>query len=197
MLDPKDDRDEATKRLHPRYIPLLDYTMLLYYTEYFIRACTTCLPNTTARPSLDVVIDAEFKTRDYACKLLRDAHLEGHTMSLTMALGQALRDCHGFWHFTLAHSRSEINKANKKAKLESDARQNSSRNGNGNGNNGYNGNGNGRRHMYFDDSNWKKNDKDEWVFTFPQRNPKGGKAGKGKGKGDRNQASANSTENKS
>ena len=114
VLDPNDERPEAVRNANPRYIPLLDYTTLLNYCEHFMRACTSPLQGSTQRPSLEVVLKAELETRDWACRLLRDAHLEGRSLSLSAALSQSLRHCNGYWHSTNAQSRSETLSSAKK-----------------------------------------------------------------------------------
>ena len=175
VLDPNDERPEAVRNANPRYIPLLDYTTLLNYCEHFMRACTSPLQGSTQRPSLEVVLKAELETRDWACRLLRDAHLEGRSLSLSAALSQSLRDCNGYWHFTTTQSRGEVNRSAKKAKSFDDSGSNQ-RTTNGKQTN------RNRDNPYWDNSNWKQNDKGEWQYTKPLQK-KGAKGTKGKGKG--------------
>ena len=106
ILDPEDDRDPAARAADPRYIPLAEFGPAMAYADHFLRAATDNIPGTKIRPTLESVLDAEIRTREYAFKQVREAHLEGKTISISTALTQALTHCYGFWRFSPAQGRN-------------------------------------------------------------------------------------------
>ena len=169
ILDPDDVRDEEQRRLHPQYVPILDLGTTHMYVDHFLRAAIKDIPGTKHRPLFAHIIEAESQTREYAFKLVRAAHLDGKSLSLSKALTQAMRDCVALWRFSAEHGRP---KPAAKSPADKKSAGDESKTGNNRNKN--------RGDAYNDNRNWSKNDNGEWVFTQPLKG--GGKGGAAKKK---------------
>lgn len=134
LLDPEDERTAAEKAADPRYVPFLEFGTALAYSNFFMRMTMEDVSGTKSRPTLDAVVDAEFRTREHAFRKVRNAHLKGKIISISQALEEAIVECSGHWRFTTGQSRDEAIKAKRELNRKSQIKANPTGNGNGNGN---------------------------------------------------------------